>query len=82
MGGPYDPSGLNTPSPFDHNLFSNLQLPFLVMLDLPNLFQLTNEPILHNPSWSPVPTKIPFDIPKFDGKLNQDPITHITICHL
>ena len=60
----------------------NQQLPFLATLDLPNLSHLTNDPILYNPSWPPIPNKIPSDIPKFDGKLGEDPNTHAMTYHL
>ena len=41
------------------------RLPFLATLNLPDLTKLTNDPINYNPTWSPVPTKLPSDIPKF-----------------
>ena len=60
----------------------NPQLPFLATLELPDVSKLTNDPILHNPYWPPVPTKIPGDCPKFDGKANEDPQAHIMTYHL
>lgn len=57
-------------------------LPFLVMLDIFNLYKLTNDPIYHNLVWSPIPHKIPIDIPKFEGKYGEDLGTHITTYHL
>jgi hypothetical protein len=51
-------------------------------LELPDLSRLMNDPIVHNPTWSVVPVKIPADIPKFDGKTGEDPTTHITTYHL
>ena len=47
----------------------NPQLPFLATLELPDVSKLTNDPILHNPYWPPVPTKIPGDCPNLMVKL-------------
>ena len=41
----------------------NTQLLFLATLELPDVSKLTNDPILHNPYWPPVPTTIPGDCP-------------------
>ena len=68
MGRSYGSISLNTPLPLDQNQFTNTQFPFLSMLEFPNLSQLKNHPINHNPSWPLAPMKIPADIPKFDGK--------------
>jgi hypothetical protein len=64
------------------NLFSLTKLPFLATLELPDLSKLMNDPIWHHFAWSPVPVKIPTDIPKFDGKIGEDPANHITTYHL
>jgi hypothetical protein len=47
---------------------SQPRLPFLAMLNLPDLSKLMNDPVSHDPTWPPVPTKLPSDIPKFEGK--------------
>lgn len=60
----------------------NTQLPFLAMLELLDVSKLTNDPILHNPYWPPVPTKIPSDCPKIEGKPGEDPQTHVMTYHL
>ena len=57
-------------------------LPFLAMLNLPNLSMLMNELVIHDPIWPPVPTKLPLDIPKFKGKNGEDPSDHVTTFHL
>jgi hypothetical protein len=36
----------------------------------------------HDPSWPPIPTKIPLDILKFEGKTIEDPGDHVTNFHL
>ena len=41
-----------------------------------------NDPVRHDPSWPPVPTKFPSDIPKFEGKVGEDPGAHATTFHL
>ena len=61
--GPYPGTGMAVNPP----------LPFLATLDLPDVSKLTNDPISHNPYWPPVPTKIPGDCPKFEGKAGEDP---------
>jgi len=63
-------------------MYFNPQLPFLVMLELPDVSKLMNDPILHNPYWPPVPTKIPGDCPKFDGKAGEDPQAHVMTYNL
>ena len=66
----------------NHNPFVNTQLPFLDTLELPDLSKLINDPIMHHPSWPPVPAKIPINIPNFEGKTRDDPTSHITTYHL
>ena len=58
------------------------RLPFLATLNLPNLSRLTNDPESHDPAWPAVPTKLPSDIPKFEGKPGEDPSEHVTMFHL
>jgi hypothetical protein len=52
------------------------------MLELPNLSQFKNDPISQKSSWSTMPCMLPTYIPKFDGKLGEDPSTDIMIYHL
>lgn len=61
---------------------SNPQLPFLATLELPDVSKQTNDPILHNPYRPPVPTNIPGDCLKFDGKANKYPQAHVMTYHL
>jgi hypothetical protein len=58
------------------------QIPYLASLNIPNLTNLTNDPILHDPTWPKIPTKLPLDIPKFEGKVGDDPTNHIMTFHL
>jgi hypothetical protein len=60
----------------------NRQLPFLATLDLPYLSWILNDPIRHSPQWPAIPAKLPSDIPKFDGKVGEDPNNHIMTFHL
>ena len=48
------------------------RLPFLVMLNLPDLSRLMNDHVAHDPAWPAVPTKLPSDIPKFKCKPGED----------
>ena len=41
-----------------------------------------NDPVRHNATWPPVPSKLPSDIPKFEGKNGEDLDSHITTFHL
>jgi hypothetical protein len=47
---------------------SQPHLPFLAMLNLPDLSKLMNDPVCHDPSWPPSPLSFLQDIPKFEGK--------------
>ena len=58
------------------------RLPFLATLNLPDLLRLTNDPVSYDLAWPAVPTKLPSDIPKFDGKPGEDPSEHVTTFHL
>jgi hypothetical protein len=66
--------GINPPPP--------PQMPYLASLNIPDLTKLTNDPILHDPTWPTMPTKLPSDIPKFEGKVGDDPTNHIMTFHL
>jgi hypothetical protein len=58
------------------------RLPFLAMLNLPDLSKLMNDHEHHDPLWLPVPTKLPLDIEKFEGKTGEDLGDHVTTFHL
>ena len=58
------------------------RLPFLATLNLPDLSILTNDPVAHDPAWPDVPTKLPSDIPKSEGKPGEDLSKHVTTFHL
>jgi hypothetical protein len=60
----------------------NRQLPFLATLDLSDLSRIFNDPIRHSPQWLVIPAKLPSEIPKFDGKVGEDPNNHIMTFHL
>lgn len=58
------------------------RLPFLATLNFPYLSKLTNDPIRYNPCWPLVPTKLPLNIPKFEGNIGEDPANHVTTFHV
>jgi hypothetical protein len=60
----------------------NRQLPFLATLDFPDLSGILNDPIRHSPQWPVIPAKLPLDIPKFDGKVGEEPNNHVMTFHL
>ena len=78
------PTGWNpgTPSYSQPQMPFNPQVPFFMTLELPDVSKLTNDPIFHHPYWPPVPSKIPGDCPKFEGRANEDPQTHVMTYHL
>jgi hypothetical protein len=51
-------------------------------LDLPDLSRILNDHILHSSQWPAIPTKLPSDILKFDGKPGEDPNNHVMTFHL
>jgi hypothetical protein len=73
-GSQHTMAGANPPPP--------LQMPYLASLNILDLTKLTNDPILHDPTWPTMPTKLPSDIPKFEGKAGDDPTNHVMTFHL
>jgi hypothetical protein len=73
-GSQHTMAGANPPPP--------LQMPYLASLNIPDLTKLTNDPILHDATWPAMPTKLPSDIPKFEGKAGDDPANHVMTFHL
>jgi hypothetical protein len=61
---------------------SQPRIPFLAMLNMSDLSKIMNEPVSHDPTWPTLPTKIPSNIPKFEGKNGKDPGDHVTTFHL
>jgi hypothetical protein len=57
-------------------------MPYLASLNILDLRNLTNDPILHDPTWPAMPTKLPLNIPKFEGKVGEDPANHVMTFHL
>jgi hypothetical protein len=57
-------------------------LPFLAMLNMLDLSKLMNDPMSHYPTWPLVPTKLPSDIWKFEGKNGDDHGDHVSTFHL
>jgi hypothetical protein len=80
----YGPTGLSTGLPPKNHQYPhvNLQLPFLFPLDILGLSRILNDPIFHSPQWPVIPAKLPSDIPKFDGKVEEDPNNHVMTFHL
>lgn len=56
---------------------SPLLIPFMGCLRLPNLSQLINDPLLYDCSSHAMPTKIPFDTPKFEHNPGEQPTNHV-----
>jgi hypothetical protein len=64
------------------NPLPSLPMTYLASLNIYDLTKLTNDPILHDATWPNMPTKLPSDIPKFVGKLGEDPTSHVMTFHL
>jgi hypothetical protein len=60
----------------------NIPIPYLASLNIPNLTKLMNDPIFNDPTWPNMPTKLPSDILKFEGKPGEDPTNHVMNFHL
>jgi hypothetical protein len=60
----------------------NIPIPYLESINILDLTKLTNDPILHDATWPNMPTKLPSDIPKFEGKLGEYPANHAMTFHL
>jgi hypothetical protein len=60
----------------------NLSMPYLVSHNIPDLTKLMNDPILHDPTWPNMPTKLPSNIQKFEGKPREDLANHVMTFHL
>jgi hypothetical protein len=41
-----------------------------------------NDPVHHDSLWPPLPTKLPSNIPKFEGKTGEDSSDHVTTFNL
>lgn len=54
----------------------------MAILNLLDLTKLTNDLVAHLPQWPPIPTKLPSDIPKFEGKSGEDTSNHVMTFHL
>jgi hypothetical protein len=72
----------NIPTMASTNLPPQPKMPYLASLNIPDLTKLTNDVISHDPTWPAMPTKLPSDIPKFEGKAGDDPANHIMTFHL
>ena len=80
----YGPTGLPMGLPPQSHPYPhvNRQLPFLATLDLHDLSRILNDPIRHSPQWPVIPVKLPSNIPKFNGKLGEDPKNHVMTSNL
>jgi hypothetical protein len=57
-------------------------MPYLASINIIDLTKLMNDPILHDRTWPNIPTKLPYDILKFEGKHGEYPANHIMYFHL
>ena len=78
----YSFQNVGNPSHSGWNSQGPLCLPFLETLNFLDLSKLTNDPIRYSSSWPPVPTKLPSNILKFEGKTGEDLADHVTTFHL
>jgi hypothetical protein len=52
-------------------------MPYLASFKIHDLSKLMNDPILHDATWPNMPTKLPSNIPKFEGKSGEYPANHV-----
>jgi hypothetical protein len=45
-----------------------LKMPYLASLNISDLINLINDLIFHDPTWPAMLTRLPSNIPKFEGK--------------
>ena len=57
-------------------------LPYMAGLSLLDFNLLINDPIFHDVGWTIMPTKLPSDIPKFEGLAREDPTNHVQSFHM
>jgi hypothetical protein len=60
----------------------NIPIPYLASLNIHDLTKLMNHPILHDPTWPNMSTKLPSYIPKFEGKSREYLANHVMTFHL
>jgi hypothetical protein len=92
MGGPssfsislqpgYGPTSVPIPYGYQQYPQANQNLPFLHTLDLPHVLFFKNVVNQHSPFCPAIPTKLPSDISKFDGKPREDPNNYFMNFHL
>ena len=90
MSGP-GPNTSGKPGPNAGNVTSGIAtgttsavplLPYMAGLSLPDFNQLINDPIHHDVGWPAMPTKLPSDIPKFEGLAGEYPSKHVRSFHM
>jgi hypothetical protein len=79
---PQGPGTPNTHTMVETNSPLPPQMPYLDSLNILDLTKITNDPVLHDPTWPTMPTKLPSNIPKFEGKARDKPTNHTTTFHL
>ena len=62
--------------------YSTPYLPYMEALNLIYLRKLINDQVSHDSNWPSMLTKLLLDIPKFKGKVVEDPIYHVMSFHL
>ena len=64
-------------TPKSWNSLSQTKLSFLETFNLRDITKMTKNLVMHNLCCPLVPTKLLYDISKFEGKTRDDPTTHI-----
>ena len=82
-GGNPDPHAGNTTSgTATDTILAAPLLPFMEGLSLLDFDQLINDPIHRDASWPNIPTKLPSNIPNFEGLAGEDPSNHVRYFHM
>jgi hypothetical protein len=66
----------NNPNNAATNVIQAPLLPYMAGFNLPYFIKWINETIQHGAHWPPMLTKLPFDIPKIEGRSIEDPSNH------
>ena len=64
--------GTSLPKTLQFQSVSRPRLPFLATLNFLDLSKLMNDPVHHDLTWPLASIKLPFHIPKFEGKTRED----------
>lgn len=75
------PQGVN-PKSSSSMTANQPSLPYMPNWSLLNSNKIINDPLLHDHNLPPMPTKLPSNIPKFEGNPREYPTNHVPSFHM